>query len=103
MQSELVKAVFQDELERTNRLILRNEAELNALPKGSIFKRRKGNQEYLYLNYREGKKVISKFLGNVKTFDIDELNKKLEIRKDINNLLKKLRNDKKSLEKELLK
>ena len=61
MKSEVVKAVFQDELERNQRLVARYEEELETLPKGSIFKRKIGNQEYLYLNYRDGERVISKF------------------------------------------
>lgn len=63
MKSEVVKAVFQDELERNQRLVARYEKEFETLPKGSIFKRKIGNQEYLYLNYRNGERVISKFSG----------------------------------------
>ena len=48
MKSEVVKAVFQDELERNQHLVARYEKELETLPKGSIFKRKIGNQEYLY-------------------------------------------------------
>lgn len=36
MKSDIVKAVFQDELERKQRLVLRYEKELEFLPKGSI-------------------------------------------------------------------
>ena len=54
MKSDVVKAVFQDELERNRRLTARYEKELETLPKGSVFKRKIGNKEYLYLNYREG-------------------------------------------------
>lgn len=103
MNSELLKSVFQDELERTNRLILRYEAEMNELPKGSLYRRKIGNQEYCYLNYREGNKVVSKFLGNTETFSTEELAQKLKKRKKLSVLLKKLNNDKKSLEKELSK
>lgn len=103
MNSELLKSVFQDELERTNRLILRYEAELDGLPKGSLFRRKIGKQEYFYLNYREGCKVISKFLGNVENFSSDEFEKKLQRRKEVSALLKKMYSDKKALEKELAK
>lgn len=103
MNSELLKSVFQDELERTNRLIKRYEAELGTLPKGSVFKRKIGNQEYLYLNYRNGGKVLSKFLGNVKDFPLEDFMQKLDKRKELTALLKKLVADKKALEKELAK
>ena len=103
MNSELIKSVFQDELDRTKRLIQRYESELKTLPKGSVFKRKIGNQEYLYLNYRDGNKVVSKFLGNVKDFQLDEFESKLERRKELSALLKKMNVDKKALEKELSK
>ena len=103
MKSELLKSVFQDELDRTTRLILRFRAELETLPKGSVFKRKIGNQEYFYLNYREGNKVVSKFLGNAKDFQTEELEQQLKKRKELSAVLKKLNADKKALEKELSK
>ena len=103
MKSDLVKSVFQDELERTDRLIRRYEEEVSSLPKGSLFKRKIGNQEYVYLNYRESDKVVSKFLGNAREVQTEELKQKLQERKKLVLLLKKLNADKKALEKELLK
>lgn len=101
MKSDVVKAVFQDELERNQRLVLRYEKELELLPKGSIFKRKIGNQEYLYLNYREGKKVISKFLGKIEEFNSDKLQVQLNKRKEYKQLIKKLKLEQKELLKAL--
>lgn len=103
MNSELVKSVFEDELERTKRLVRRYEEEIAALPKGSVFTRQIGRQSYFYLSYREDSRTVSKFLGNVKDFRIEELEQKLNRRKELSALLKKLDTDRKSLEKELLK
>ncbi len=103
MKSDLIKAVFSDELDRTSRLIDRYENEIKSLPKGSIFKRKIGNQEYYYLNYRDGKKVISKFLGKCSEYNINELVELLNKRKEYVSLVKKLKNDKKELLKELKK
>jgi len=97
MKSDVVKAVFQDELERNQRLTARYEKELEILPKGSIFKRKIGNQEYLYLNYREGEKVISKFLGKCDEFNVNELQIQLDKRKEYKQLLKKLKLEQKEL------
>ena len=97
MKSDVVKAVFQDELERNRRLTARYEKELETLPKGSVFKRKIGNQEYLYLNYREGEKVISKFLGKSGEFNLDELQTQLDKRKEYKALLKKLKLEQKEL------
>ena len=101
MKSDGVKAVFQDELERNGRLISRYKTELETLPKGSIFKRKIGSQEYLYLNYREGKKVISKFLGKAEEFNTDELQSQLNRQKEYKQLLKKLLQEQKELLKAL--
>ena len=101
MKSELVLSVFKDELERTKRLISRYESEVETLPKGSILKRKIGNNDYFYLNYRDGKKVISKFLGKADSYDETELREKIEQRKKIEKLLKKLHSEQKQLEKEL--
>lgn len=98
MKSELIRSVFLDELERNNRLIARYEKELFELPKGSIFRRKIGNQIYVYLNYREGQKVISKFLGNAENFDTEELERKIARRKELAVLIKKLKKEKKELE-----
>lgn len=97
MKSEMVKAVFQDELDRNLRLVSRYEKELELLPKGSIFKRKIGNQEYLYLNFREGKKVISKFLGKTEDFNAGELQTQLDKRKEYKQLLKRLKIEQKEL------
>lgn len=101
MKSDVVKAVFQDELERNRRLVSRYEKELETLPKGAIYKRKIGNHEYLYLNYREGNKVVSKFLGKNETFDSDELQMQLDKRNEYKQLIKKLKLEQKDLLKAL--
>ena len=101
MKSDLVRAVFQDELERNRRLVERYEKEMLSLPKGSVFKRKLGNQEYYYLNYREGTKVVSRFLGNVNQYNLKELKSQLEKRKEYHQLLKKLKLEQKEILKEL--
>ncbi|MBO4858437.1 MAG: hypothetical protein J5527_07975 [Treponema sp.] len=101
MKSDLIRSVFLDELERNKRLLARYEKEVHELPKGSLFKRRIGNQEYWYLNYREGTKVISKFIGNVEKLEIFELQKKLSHRKELLKIIKRLKVEQKELEGEL--
>lgn len=101
MKSEIVKAVFQDELERNQRLIARYEKEIANLPKGTIFARKIGNQDYYYLTYRDGKKVVSKFLGKADSFDCDELKAGIEKGNEYKRLLKNLRIEQKELLKVL--
>jgi hypothetical protein len=101
MKSEVIQAVLKDELDRNQRLILRYEKEIENLPKGSIFHRKIGNQEYLYLNYRDGKKVISKFLGKPDSFNSEELVFQLNKRKEYVQLVKKLKIEQAELKKAL--
>ena len=100
MKSEIIKSVFLDELERHKRMVARYEKECASLPKGSVFKRKIGNQEYLYLNYREGKKVHSKFLGKIGSIDLKDLENKISRRKELTALIKKMNKEIKELEKE---
>lgn len=103
MKSENLRAVFLDEYERNKRLLNRYKEEQNSLPKGSIFKRKIGNKEYYYLNYRNGKKVISKFLGKIESIDIFDITKKINRRKEIDLLIKKITKEQQELERELKK
>lgn len=46
-------------------------------PNGSLITRTRGEKTYYYLNYRDGNKVISEYLGTPKTIDIELFSKKL--------------------------
>jgi hypothetical protein len=99
MKSDLVRSVLQDELERNGRMISRYEEELESLPKGCVFRRKIGGGEYFYLNWRDGKKVVSKFLGKADSFDRTELEEKIIRRKEISALIKKLKIERAELQK----
>lgn len=101
MKSEVVRAVFLDELERNKRLIARYSEEAGSLPQGSLFKRSIGGGEYFYLSYREGKKTVSKFVGKADSVNEAELRQQIARRKELTALLKKLRDEQKDLEREL--
>ena len=101
MKSDIIRAVFLDEIDRHKRMIARYEEECNSLPKGSIFQRKIGNQKYIYLNYREGPKVISKFLGKSGSLDLSALQQKLLRRKELNDLVKKMKKELIQLEREV--
>lgn len=70
-------------------MIEKYEAELTNLPKGVLIaKTIKGNQ-YYYLQYRRGKKIISKYIG--RTGDIvEKLQQQIERRRHIQTMLKAL-------------
>ena len=100
-KSLIIKNILEEELERNSRMTKRYKKELEHLPRGSIVKRKIGNNEYCYLSYRENNKVISKYIGKINEIDISELQKELNKRKDIENILKKLKIEKDDIEKML--
>jgi hypothetical protein len=63
------------------------ERKIKNLPKGSIKERKICGKIYYYLQYREGKKVIHKYLGKNKP---QELIKQIQERKVLLNELKKV-------------
>jgi len=67
------------------------EKEMEDLPKGSIFKRKIGSSEYIYLNYIEGKNVISKLIGKTEVVNIEELTEKIAHRKELQSLDRKIK------------
>ena len=67
------------------------------LPKGSLSKTDKNGQEYYYLKYREGKKVITKYLGKT-AGNMPEL---IEKRKHAETMIKSLENELKIAKKAL--
>ena len=73
-------------------MIKQYETELSGLPKGVLTtKSIKGNQ-YYYLQYRNGKKTVSEYIGR-KSDKVDELQKQIDRRKHIQAMLKALREE----------
>ncbi len=58
-----IKGVLREELENSERMKMRYEEELAALPRGSLVKRIIKGNEYYYLIYREDGKVRSEYKG----------------------------------------
>ena len=99
MKSAVIEGMLKEELARNERMIKRYQAELDSLPKGTIVKRIINTDEYYYLNYRENKKVISKYLGKADAFNLDDLEKQIKKRQDIIKILRKLKIEEKELKK----
>ena len=97
----VVYGVLQDELYRNQRMQARYRHEIDQLPKGSLFLRKIGEQQYFYLNYRDKSKVVSKYLGRLDAIQIEDLKKSIAERKRYADLLKKLIREEKMLMKAL--
>ncbi|MEW6067844.1 MAG: hypothetical protein AB1610_06105 [Nitrospirota bacterium] len=81
-KDKVISGMLQDELKRCQEMLNSLEKSISKLPKGVINERKKRYKDkvysYFYLKYREGKKVINEHIPNN---HVQELLKKLEIRK----------------------
>ena len=84
--SLLTEAIAQEQ-RRIAWMISKYETELSSLPKGVLItKSIKGNQ-YYYLQYRDGKKTVSKYIGR-QSDKVEELQKQIDRRRYIQLMLK---------------
>jgi hypothetical protein len=96
----VVHGMLQDEMERCERLVASLEAAISEQPKGSLHKRDMKYKEkvssYHYLKFREGSKSVYK---HVPKREIDNLKKKINIRRKKEKELKQLKDRIKYLKK----
>ena len=59
----IIKHILGEELERLEKLLEKYRQEIDRLPKGSLAKKQRYGNNYIYLAYRDGKKVIFKYIG----------------------------------------
>ena len=94
----ILKVTIYREKARNEKMTSEYIKELQSLPKGKIIPKTRNNKTYYYLYYREGKTIISKYLGKDKE-SLGELYEKLVRRSQIEAILKKLKKEKKQIEK----
>lgn len=103
IKSSVLRAVLEEELDRSVRMLARYKEELEKLPRGTIVKRPINEQQYYYLSYRVEKKVVTKYIGNASDTDISELQQQLARRKHIKEIIKKLKQEQKEIESAIRK
>lgn len=86
----LLEEIVLQEKSRIENMIKMYESELFSLPHGTLVKKTINGKEYYYLQYREGKKVLSKYMGNSEE-KVANLKDGLERRKQIETILKNLK------------
>ena len=94
----IVSSLINKESMRNQNMILEYERELTSLPKGSIKAKHVGNKVYYYLNYRDGEKVVSKYIGKSEE-SLITIKEQLERRRQIEGMLKKLKEEQKQIKK----
>lgn len=90
--------IIEQELERNGRMVKEYESELLKLPKGKLTIKKINAHSYYYLKYRDGDKIVTKYVGN-ENYDLSDLKEKLDKRKHIEEMLKQLKAERKELEK----
>ena len=93
----LIIDTIQKEKTRIEYMLKRYRKIIEELPKGSLSVSNKNGQKYYYLKYRDGKKVVSKYLGK----DAGDMPELIEKRKHTEVMIKSLEDELRIAEKAL--
>ncbi len=72
-------------------MLAKYQDDLSALPKGTISEKTVGDKTYYYLKYRDGKKVISKY---IKKSEIDAMRRLIDKRRHVEAMVRSLQDEK---------
>ena len=94
----LILSTILQEKERIDRMLAKYQEELGMLPKGTISEKKVKQSTYFYLKYREGKKVISRYIPQK---DVDAVREQVEKRRHIETMIRSLQEERAIAEKAL--
>ncbi len=94
----VLAALLSKEENRNENMIAEYSRELETLPKGSIKPKKVNNKIYYYLTFRNGDKVITKYIGKDEE-SLVSIREQLARRKQVENILKKLKEEKAQIKK----
>lgn len=97
-EMSILKQVLLEEFERNNHFIESAEKEVSQLPIGYISKKSINNKSYFYYQWREGDKIRSKY---IKMKDVQILNRKIRRRKELEEAIRKAKNENRRIERAL--
>ncbi len=83
---------------RNKNMIAEYTRELDALPKGSVKTKNVSGRVYYYLVYRNGNKVVSKYIGKDED-SVKVISEQIVRRKQVEEILKRLTEEKSQIEK----
>lgn len=90
--------VISREEARNGKMIIEYTKELETLPRGKITPKTVNGKTYYYLYYRDGKKVISKYIGKNEG-SLTSIREGLTRRSQIEEIMKKLKEEKVKIKK----
>ena len=87
----MILTIVLQEKQRIEYMLQRYHKEYESLPKGTISEKTVGDKTYYYLKYRDGKKIVSKYISknNIKTFK-EQVQKRKHIEVMIKSLTEEL-------------
>jgi len=88
----LITQIVSEEKSRIEKMISDYERELAALPKGTLVCKNVKNNKYYYLQFREGKKTVSSYIGG-DADTVEEIREQVNRRRHIEVMLKNLRGE----------
>ena len=94
----MILSTILQEKERIDRKLAKYQEELEMLPKGTISEKKVKQSTYFYLKYREGKKVISRYIPQK---DVDAVREQVEKRRHIETMIRSLQEERAIAEKAL--
>lgn len=92
----VIYAMLEEEKKRNIKMQKAYIFELIELPKGTICEKTIGKKVYYYLKYRQGKKIISKYVGK-DLKEVSIIKDKILKRKYLENVIRELRAEYKTL------
>lgn len=98
MKMSLLSEAIAREENRNENMISEYEKELAALPRGKITPKNVKGRTYYYLYYRDGKKIVSRYVGKDEA-SMAELRDRLARRDQVEEILKRLREEKVKIKK----
>lgn len=94
----ILMEVLQEELDRLDRQQVAYESHLRELPRGYISKKKIRGKESYYLQYREGTKIVSKWIPAA---NLQEIERQVDQRKMLEASLRRVKGDQKKLRRAL--
>ena len=94
----VLAALLSKEETRNEAMITEYTLELERLPKGSIKTKRVKDKVYYYLTFRDGDKVLTKYIGKDEEA-VTQIREQLQRRKQVEEILKKLKEERSQIKK----
>ncbi|PIR19987.1 MAG: hypothetical protein COV45_08415 [Deltaproteobacteria bacterium CG11_big_fil_rev_8_21_14_0_20_47_16] len=101
--ASIVKGVLQEELARSLALKKKYEEKLNDYPQGYLLERKRGGNVYYYLSYREGERILQKYLGLLSPEEVKKYKDQIKDKRALKKQLADVKTNIKYLERLLKK